>query len=141
VPEHNLLPWKAVTPAKPAMLSSRSPLVPLSPLANRDEPASWFYLAKVTTATNTVVIVHYYGCRENDLKRAKFYPGWHLPTQTHIELSPTKPAHHIRYTGVLELNALDTLFVARKLGLTQLSTLNSKSRRLLMPVRDDLFIY
>jgi hypothetical protein len=42
---------------------------------------------------------------------------------------------------VLEINAIDTLLVARDLGLTQLSTLNGKSRRMLMPVRDELFIY
>jgi hypothetical protein len=88
-----------------------------------------------------VIIVQYYGCRDDDLKRAKFYPGWHLPSLDFIELSPTKPTGYIRYTGVLDLNAMDTLLVARNLGLTQLSLLNSKSRRLLMPVRDELFIY
>ncbi len=87
------------------------------------------------------MIVHYYGCREDDLKRAKFYPGWNLPSLQFIERSPTKPTNYIRYTGVLQLDAVDTLLVARNLGLTQLSLLNSKSRRLLMPVRDELFIY
>jgi hypothetical protein len=92
--------------------------------------------------TATVIIVHYYGCRSDDLKKAKFYPGWHLATLDHIQLAPNKPDHHIPYSGVLDLNAIDTLLVARRqLGLTATSMLNSKSRRLLMPVRDELFIY
>jgi hypothetical protein len=79
------------------------------------------------------------GCH---LKKAKFYPGWHLSTQDYIQLSPNKPDNNrIRYTGVLDLNAIDNLLVVRHLGLTAMSTLNSKSRRLLMPVRDELFIY
>jgi hypothetical protein len=49
------------------------------------------------------------------------------------------------YHGTLKLGVLITrpglLTVARNLGLTQLSMLNSKSRRLLMPIRDELFIY
>jgi hypothetical protein len=102
-----------------------------------------FYLAKVTSVTPTVIIIHYYGCRSDDLKKAKFLPGWHFPTQDYIQLSPNKPTRCIRYSGVLDLNAMDTLLVARDLGLTavSVSTLNSKSRRLLMPVRDELFIY
>jgi hypothetical protein len=140
-----LLPWNATTPRRARNAefdpATSTPFVVGEFLAVRDEPASWFYLAKVTTATPTVIIVHYYGCRSANLARAKFLPGWHLPTQDRISLSPNKPTDHIRYTGVLEVNAIDTLLVARDLGLTQLSTLNSKSRRMLMPVRDELFIY
>jgi hypothetical protein len=98
-------------------------------------------LAKVTTVTSTVIIVHHYGCRSENLTKAKFLPGWHLPEQDHIELSPNEPTHYIHYSGVLDLDAIDSLLVARKLGPTSVSTLNSKSRRLLMPVHDELFIY
>jgi hypothetical protein len=141
----NLLPWKAVTPRKVKnaeyAIATSTPFTVGEFVAVRDEPASWFYLAKVTSVTPASIIVHYYGCRSLDLQKAKFLPGWHLPTHAHILLSPNKPQHYVRYTGVLELNAMDSLLVARALGLTALLTLNSKSRRMLMPVRDELFIY
>jgi hypothetical protein len=141
----NLLPWHATTPRR-ARNAEYDPKTSTAFtvgefIAVRDEPKSWFYLAKVTSVTATAIIVHYYGCRSNDLKKAKYFPGWHLPQLAHIQLAPNKPDHHIRYTGVLDLNAIDTLLVARQLGLTATSLLNSKSRRLLMPVRDELFIY
>ncbi len=140
----NLLPWTATTPRR-ARNADFDPVTstPFSVgefLAVRDEPAGWFYLARVTTVTLAAIIVHYYGCRSDGLRKAKFLPGWHLPTHDHILLSPNKPQHYIRYTGVLDLNAIDSLLVARELGLTSVLVLNSKSRRLLMPVRDELFI-
>ena len=110
-------------------------------IAVRDEPGGWFYLAKVTAITTTAIVVHYYGTRSANLQLATFYPGWHLSTQNHIQLSFTQPEHHIRYTGVLDLNAINSILVARKLTLTAVSRLSSKSRRLVMPVRDELFIF
>jgi hypothetical protein len=47
----------------------------------------------------------------------------------------------MKYSGVLDFSALPTLLVARNIKLTSISTLTSKSRRLLMPIRDELFIY
>ncbi len=70
------------------------------------------------------MVVHYYGCKDGDFKKVKFLPCWHLATQQHIRLAPNNPAHHIH-----------------KLGLTSMSILTSKSRRLLMPIRDELFTY
>jgi hypothetical protein len=143
----NLLPWKASTPRKAKNaeydIATSTPFVVDEFIAVRDEPAGRFYLAKVTRVLDQKIIVHYYGCRNDndDLKKAKFLPGWHFPKLDYIHLLPNKPPRCIRYSGVLDLNAMDTLLVARDLGLTAVSTLNSKSRRLLMPVRDELFIY
>jgi hypothetical protein len=39
------------------------------------------------------------------------------------------------------LDSINELIVARRLELTAASMLTSKSRRQLMPVRDELFIY
>jgi hypothetical protein len=72
---------------------------------------------------------------------ATFYPGWHLSTQGHIQLSLTEPKHHIEYSGMIDINAMNSLLVARKLTLTSVYRLSSKSRRLIMPVRDELFIF
>ncbi len=75
----NLLPWKAVTPrkAKNAQfdIATSTPFAVGEFVAVCNEAASWCYLAKVTTVTKDIVIVHYYGCREDNLKRAKFYPA------------------------------------------------------------------
>ncbi len=117
----SLLPWKATTPRRARNaeydLETSAVFTVGDFIAVRDEPASWFYLAKITTVTATVIIVHYYGCRSDDLKKAKFYPGWHLSTQDYIQLSPSKPDHHIRHTDGLDLSAIDTLLVAQHLGL------------------------
>jgi hypothetical protein len=47
----------------------------------------------------------------------------------------------MKYSGVLDFDAIPTLLVARNITLTSISTLTSKARRLLMPIRDELFIY
>jgi hypothetical protein len=114
-------------------------------IALRDEPKSWFFLAKITAISvslnEPVLIVHYYGCKDGDLQKVKFQPCWHLQTHQQIVLAPNKPAHHIAYTGMVDFSALPGLLVARKLSLTSTSILTSKSRRLLMPLRDELFTY
>ena len=101
----------------------------------------WFFVAKISAVTTTSIVVHYFGTRSANLTLASFYPGWHLSTQNHIQLSLTASEHHIRYTGVLELSAINSLLVARNLAFTAAYRLTSKSRRLLMPVRDELFIF
>ena len=67
--------------------------------------------------------------------------GTCLSTQNTIQLALDQPEHFIRYSGVLELNAINSLLVARNLALTSTHRLTSKSRRLLIPVRDELFIF
>jgi transposase InsO family protein len=141
----NLLPWNASGRKKARNATYvediSTPFLPNEFIAVRDEPASWFYLARVTTVTKTAIIVHYYGTRSPNLALATFYPGWHLSTQNHIRLSLDQPEHFIRYSGTIEVNAINSLLVARNLALTSAHRLTSQSRRLLMPVRDELFIF
>jgi hypothetical protein len=141
----NLLPWKATSARRNKAArydpDASAPFQANEFIAIRDEPGSWFFLAKITTVGETFLIVHYFGTRSDDLVKAKFYPTWHLRTQDYITLSQTEPDHHIEYSGVIELDSINDLLVARQLKLTAASTLTSKSRRQLMPVRDELFIY
>jgi hypothetical protein len=145
----NLLPWRAVSAKQPRNAQfdpeTSDPFTVNEFIAVRDEPKSWFFLAKITAITislqDPVLIVHYYGCKDGDLKRVKFLPCWHLETQQHIVLAPVKPAQHISYTGMVNFSSLQGLLVARNLGLTAMSLLTSKSRRMLMPIRDELFTY
>jgi hypothetical protein len=141
----NLLPWRAESRKKARNTqydeNISTPFAFNEFIAVRDEPGSWFFLAKVTAITPTAIIVHYYGTRSANLQVATFYPGWHLSIQNHMNLSFTQPEHHIRYTGMLDLSSVNSLLVARKLTLTSASRLSSKSRRLIMPVRDELFIF
>jgi hypothetical protein len=141
----NLLPWNASGRKKARnatdVENTSTPFLPNEFIAVRDEPASWFYLARVTTVTDTVIIVHYYGTRSPNLALVTFYPGWHLSTQNHIRLSLDQPEHFIRYSGTIDLSAINSLLVGRNLALTSAHRLTSQSRRLLMSVRDDLFIF
>jgi hypothetical protein len=141
----NLLPWKAksVQRNKKARYDPAVsiPFAAGEFIAIRDEPEGWFFLAAITTVGETFIIVHYFGTRSQDLTKAKFYPSWHLRTQQRITLSATEPDYHIKYTGLIEMDSINELIVARRLHLTAASTLTSKSRRQLMPVRDELFIY
>ncbi len=141
----NLLPWKAESRKKARnaqyVENTSTPFLVDEFIAVRDEPGSWFYLARVTTVTASTIIVHYYGTRSSNLQLASFYPGWHLSTQNHIRLALEPLEHFIRYFGVLDLNAINSLLVARNLALTSTYRLTSESRRLLMPVRDELFIF
>lgn len=141
----NLLPWRATTArtARHARFDAAisTPLLVGKFLAVRDQPNSWFYIAKVTYVGLAEIIVHYYGTKSDNLQRAKFHPCWHRQVSEFIQLSPTKPHGMMKYSGVLDFNALLTLLVARDIKLTTISTLTSKSRRLLMPIRDELFIY
>jgi hypothetical protein len=141
----NLLPWKAQSRKKARNAQYTENIsTPFSVgefIAVRDEPESWIFLARITAVTPTVIIVHYYGTRSANLQLATFYPGWHLSTQSHIQLSLTETKHHIEYSGIIDINAMNSLLVARKLTLTSVYRLSSKSRRLIMPVRDELFIF
>jgi hypothetical protein len=141
----NLLPWRAVS-AKQPRNAQFDPETSASFTVNefiavRDEPKSWFFLAKITAITETCMIVHYYGCKHGDLKKVKFLPCWHLAMQQHIRLAPNNLAHHIRYTGIVDFSSIPALLVARNLSRTSMSILSSKSRRLLMPIRDEIFTY
>jgi hypothetical protein len=141
----NLLPWNATSARKNKSATfdptASASFVPNEFVAIRDEPKSWFFLAKTIWVGETTFIVHYYGTKSTDLKKAKFYPCWHLQSQDNITLFALKPPNHIKYSGAIQLDAVAQLLVARNLKLTLQSILTSKSRRQLMPMRDELFIY
>jgi hypothetical protein len=144
-----LLPWRAVSAKQPRNAQfdpeTSDPFTVNEFIAVRDEPKSCFFLAKITAISvslnEPVLIVQYYGCKDGDLKKVKFLPCWHLETQHHIVLAPNKPAQHIGYTGMVDFSSLPGLLVARKLSLTATSILTSKSRPLIMPLRDELFTH
>ena len=141
----NLLPWNATSRKKARNAqydqTTSEPFKVDEIIAVRDEPGSWFYLARVTTVGTTCIIVHYYGTRSANISLATFSPGWHLPNHDFIRLAKAQPQDCIRYSGVLQYDALNTLLVARKLIFNSASRLTSKSRKLLMPIRDELFIF
>jgi hypothetical protein len=141
----NLLPWNATSRKKARNAqydqTTSEPFKIDEIIAVRDEPGSWFYLARVTTVGTTCIIVHYYGTRSANISLATFSPGWHLPNHDFIRLAKAQPQDCIRYSGVLQYDALNTLLVARKLIFNSASRLTSKSRKLLMPIRDELFIF
>jgi hypothetical protein len=74
----NLLAWRATAAriARNAQYDAAisTPLLVGEFLAIRDEPNSWFYIAKITYVGATSIIVHYYGTKSEDLQRAKFHP-------------------------------------------------------------------
>ena len=73
--------------------------------------------------------------------KAKFLPSWHYEGEDIIRLSASQPAGNVRYAGVIALDSLPFLLVARKLQLTSSALLTAKARCLLMPLRDELFTY
>jgi hypothetical protein len=105
----------------------------------RGPPSGVFKIPQLTTVKPKFIIVHYYGTRSGNLHLATFSPDWHLTHSDHVTLSDLQPPRHLRYSGVLQLDSLSILLVARHLTLTSASRLTSKSRRLLTPVRDELF--
>jgi hypothetical protein len=141
----NILPWNATSVRKNKSATfdpvATASFEPNEIIAIRDEPKSWFFVAKVITVGETSFVVHYYGTKSNELTKAKFYPCWHKESQDHIILSALQPRGQIKYSGVIQLESVSHLLVARNLNLTVMSILTSKSHRQLMPMRDELFLY
>jgi hypothetical protein len=67
----NLLPWIATSRKKARNAqydqTTSEPFKIDEIIAVRDEPGSWFYLARVTTVGTTCIIVHYYGTRSANI--------------------------------------------------------------------------
>ena len=110
-------------------------------IAVRDEPNGPFYIASTLAIAPTTITVHYYGCITQDIKRAKFKPGWHLPNVHDITLAAACPDQNTPYTGILEIDSLDQLLVARGILLTASSRLRVVSQRLLALQWHQLFIF
>ena len=145
----NILPYRATTARAQLTYdpASHDPFVPDELIAVRDSVGTPYCLAKITTIANKSITVQYYGCTQRDFTRAVFRPGWHLPnvynneTQDAITLSVTQPAGTVPYTGVLKLDSLRQLLVARNLEFTASLRLRRKSQRLLAPMHDELFVF
>ena len=110
-------------------------------IAVRDELSGPFYVAKAVAIAATTITVHYFGCTTQDIKRAKFLPGWHVPNSNNVVLAALCPDRHVPCSGILEIDSLDQLLVARGLLLTQSSLLRVISQRLLAPQWNQLFIF
>jgi hypothetical protein len=140
----NLLPWRATSSKRARNAQFDADYDPFTVgefIALRDEPKSWFFFARVAVVQFKTITVHYYGSKSADLRKAKFLPSWHRENDDSIRLSPTQPKDHIRYSGIVTLESLRFLLVARKLNLTASAILTAQARRLLMPLRDELFTY
>jgi hypothetical protein len=89
--------------------------------------------------------VHYYGCVEIALASAVFKLCWHTATGDQMTLSfevPEDPSEHelfVDYSGIVDLEDIHTVLVARKLELTKASKLRFRSLRALAPFHDQLF--
>jgi hypothetical protein len=140
----NLLPWRATSSKRArnaAFDAEHDPFTVGEIIALRDEPKGWFFVARVTVVQFKTISVHYYGSNIADLRKAKFLPSWHFEGEDMIQLGAIQPPGNVRYAGVIELDSLPFLLVARKLQLTANALLTAKARRLLNPVRDELFTY
>ena len=114
-------------------------------VAVRDEPDGPFYLAKTLRINATAIEVHYHGCSTPNgafvLSRAKFLPCWHLPGSNDVVLAPTAPPNTIAHTGSIDIDSLQQLLVARGLLFTSVNKLRAKSRRVIQPKVDELFLF
>ena len=98
-------------------------------------------LLNVTSVTDSSIEVHYYGSTHPDLSRATFRPDWHKPNNDVIHLSTTAPIDTIRYAGVIELDSIRNLLVARNLEMLSSRKLRKKSQNKLFHIYDELFIF
>ncbi len=140
----NLSPWRATSSngARNAAFDAEYDSFTVGEItALRDEPKGWFFVARVTVVQFKTITVHYYGSKTSDLRKAKFLPSRHFEGEDMLRLSAIQPPGNVRYAGVIELDSLSFLLVARKLQLTASALLSAKARRLLNPVRDELFTY
>ena len=110
-------------------------------VAVRDEPNQPFFIARLTSTTSTAITVHYHGCTSADIARAVFRPGWHLENSNEIVLSNDQPPNHVPYMGIIELDSLGNLLVARNLEFTKAARLRKKSQRAIAPVKEELFMF
>jgi hypothetical protein len=145
----NLLPYhaKRAKPNPDALFNPHysDPFVEDEFIALRDDPGGPFYVARVQDVNAKDIRVHYYGCVEIALASAIFKPCWHTATGDQMTLSfnvPKDPSEHelfVDYSGIVDLEDIHTVLVARKLELTKASKLRFRSLRALAPFHDQLF--
>ena len=139
----NILPYRASAAPTPPTYDPfySAPFVTDELVAVRDEVDGPFYLARTISIAATSITVHYFGCRNPDISRAKFLPAWHLPGNDLIALAAAAPSDMVAYEGILEIDSLDELLVARNLLLTTQNKLRAKSQKALAPKMDELFVF
>jgi hypothetical protein len=139
----NTLPHRASTPAFPPTYDPfySAPFQLNEMIAVRDEPNGPFYVAKAIAIAATTITVHYFGCTTQDIKEAKFLPGWHLPNSNDVILAALCPDRNVPCSGILEIGSLDQPLVARGLLLTQSSLLRVISQRLIALQWHQLLIF
>jgi hypothetical protein len=134
----NILPYRATTAPPPPSFDPfySKPFVLGELVAVRDEPDGPFYVTKTLEITATTTRVHYLGSTSPSLSRAKFLPCWHRPNDDVIRRS-----NMVAHEGILDIDALQQLLVARELLLTSQSKLRAKSQRVLAPFVAQLFLF
>jgi hypothetical protein len=117
----NMLPYRATIAKATANFDPvySDQFVPDEIVAVRDEPKQPFFIARLTSTTSTAITVHYRGYTSADIARAVFRPGWHLKNSNGIVLSNDQPPNHAPYIGIIELDSLGNLLVARNLEFTK----------------------
>jgi hypothetical protein len=118
-------------------------------IAIRDEPSGPFYLAQILFVTDTHITVHYYGCTQVVLASAIFKPCWHevggdemiLALDCPEDTEDDPPIRFVDYNGTIALKDIESVLVARHLGLTKGNKLRFRSLHALAPVHDQLFRY
>jgi len=128
------------------MIRSTAPRSQDEFVAVRDEPDGPFYLAKTLRINATTTEVHHCGCSTTPngafvLSRAKFLPCWHLPGSNDVVLALAAPNNTVAHTGSIDIDSLQQLLVARSLLFTSARKLRAKSRRVLEPKVDLLFLF
>ena len=146
----NILPYRATSSSTPSTFDPfySDPFTVNEMIAVRDEPGSMYFVAKTIGISDKDITVHYFGSTTRDTAKAIFRPCFHLPA-THplfdesgdITLATTQPTDQVPYTGILELDSLRDLIVARNLVFTAAHRLRRKSQKVLHPVHEELFIF
>jgi hypothetical protein len=146
----NILPHRATSSSTPSAFDPfySDPFTVNAIIAVRDEPGSMYFAARTIGISDKDITAHYFGSTTRDTAKAIFRPCFHLPI-THslfgefddITLAKTQPADQVPYTGILELDSLRDLIVARNLVFTSAHRLRRKSHKILHPVHEELFIF
>ena len=92
--------------------------------------------------TDVDISLHYYGSTTRDIKKAKFRPCWHKDDSNEISLTiHAAPLNMTKYTGIIQLDSVENLLVARRLEMLSCRKLRRKSQQLLYHILDELFVF
>jgi hypothetical protein len=102
--------------------------------------------AKTLAIAATTITVHHCGCSALKgafvLSRTKFLPCWHLPNSNDAVLAPTAPQPNaIARTGSIDVDSPQQLLVTRSSLFASVNKPRAKSRRVIQPKADELFLF